>query len=235
MELSIIIPAFKSKEILFEQLPVLLKWIALWKYKTEVIVVVDGEGVNDYANILRHPSLIITGYDVNKGKGYAIKHGFKLSSAPIIIFTDADIPFREESILKMVNTLYSNKEKALWVIGDRSLPGSVYFDHIPLIRKAGSNFFLLIIKLTLGTGFEDTQCGLKGFTRKAGEEVFEKSVVNRFAFDFECLYIANHLKIKVIKTPVVLRNQSASTVRVYRDGVKLLKDVIKVVFFYKYD
>lgn len=235
MDLSIIIPAFKSKEILFQQLPILLKWIPLWKYATEVIVVVDGEDVNDYKEKLNHPSLIITGYEVNKGKGFAIKHGFTLSTASVIIFTDADIPFSEKSMLEMANRLHQNTKKALWVIGDRTLPGSVYFDHIPWIRKAGSNFFLLIIKLTLGQGFEDTQCGLKGFTRVAGDMVLVKSAINRFAFDFECLYIANYLKIKVIKIPVVLRNQSASTVRIYRDGVKLLKDVLKVIFFYKYD
>lgn len=123
----------------------------------------------------------------------------------------------------------------MWVIGDRTLPESFYYGHISRIRKWGSNFFLLIIKHTLGKDFADTQCGLKGFTRIAGDRVFSKSKVNRFAFDYECLFIARRLRIKVIKMPVKLRNQSESTVKIYRDGIKLLKDILKVIFVYKYE
>ena len=93
----------------------------------------------------------------------------------------------------------------------------------------------MIIKHTLGKDFADTQCGLKGFTREAGEMVLSKSFVNRFAFDFECLFIARHHKIDIIKVPVNLRNQSASTVSIFRDGWKALKDVFKIIFLHNYD
>lgn len=135
----------------------------------------------------------------------------------------------------MFETLQKNKEENIWVIGDRTLPGSVYFNNIPVLRKMGSDFFLMIIKHTLGDKFADTQCGLKGFTRNAGEIIFARSKINRFAFDFECLFIARKYKMNVVKIPVVLRNQSPSTVRVVRDGFKLLKDVLKVIFINKYD
>ena len=183
----------------------------------------------------QYKNVEVVGYPHNKGKGYAIRFGFKKVIAPMVIYTDADIPFSEDSMLLMTNTLKEKIEDNVWVIGDRTLPGSIYFDNIPWLRKAGSDLFLIIIKYTLGTQFADTQCGLKGFTRKAGELVFTKSQIDRFAFDFESLFIARKLKLPVYKIPVQLRNQSPSTVRVFRDGMKLLKDVLKVILINKYD
>lgn len=234
MDLSIIIPAYKSKDIVIEQLPVLKQWLKGWKYKTEIIVVVDGEKVCDYSDVADGDSVVVTGYETNRGKGFAIKYGFKKAKAPLILYTDADVPFSQEDMLRMAGTLEANSHRNVWVIGDRTLPDSKYFEHTLALRKAGSNLLLLIIKHTLGKDFADTQCGLKGFTRGAGECVFSKSLVNRFAFDFECLYIARQKKIDVLKIPVSLRNQSPSTVRLYRDGMRLLKDVLKILFWYRY-
>jgi dolichyl-phosphate beta-glucosyltransferase len=197
--------------------------------------VVDGEDGEAYRKALADVAVIVVGYDKNKGKGYAIRQGFKVSRAPLIIYTDADIPFSESSMLRMVETLKANAGKSICVIGDRTLPGSVYFDDISRVRKAGSDCFLKIIKVTLGKEFADTQCGLKGFTRNAAQLIFPRSVVNRFAFDFECLYIAKQLNLEVIKIPVLLRNQSHSTVNVIRDGWKLMQDVLKVIAVNKYD
>jgi dolichyl-phosphate beta-glucosyltransferase len=235
VDLSIIVPAYKSKTILQQQIPVLLSWVQHWKYTTEIIIVVDGDGVQAYVDALKDLPVTVTGYETNKGKGYAIKHGFQIAQGQLVIFTDADIPFTSESMLLVADTLAAHQPKELWVIGDRTLPGSRYYSHIPAIRKLGSDFFLFVIKHTLGRNYADTQCGLKGFTKQAGELVLKKSHVNRFAFDFECLYIARHLGLHIEKVPVILRNQSPSTVKVYRDGMKLLKDIFYILTRYNYD
>ena len=135
----------------------------------------------------------------------------------------------------MADELTARSGKNAWVIGDRTLPQSTYFEHISRLRKAGSDFFLLLIKYTLGKDFADMQCGLKGFIKVADEIVLHKSRINFFAFDFECLYIAGKSKIDDYKIPVHLRNQAASTVWINRDGWKLLKDVLKIIFCNKYD
>jgi dolichyl-phosphate beta-glucosyltransferase len=234
-DLSIIIPAYRSKQILQEQIPLLLGWITQWPYNTEIIIVVDGDDVNEYAHALQHLPVCVTGYSTNRGKGYAIKFGFENAKGNIVLYTDADVPFTPETMLLVADTLKASQPKEMWVIGDRTLPASKYYSHIPRVRKLGSDFFLFVIKHTLGKNYADTQCGLKGFTRKAGELVFNKSHVNRFAFDFECLYIARHLNLPIEKVPVELRNQSPSTVRIYRDGLKLLKDIFYILARYKYD
>lgn len=235
VDLSIIIPAYNGCQILKDHLPVLLQWTAVWRCTVEVIVVVDGGDINEYRRALGSLPVSVVGYPNNKGKGHAIKHGFLHSSAPLILYTDADIPFSEKNLHDMYDLLQSNASDNVWVIGDRTLPGSTYFDHISPSRKAGSNLFLFIIKHTLGKNFADTQCGLKGFTRQAGKSVFMRSKIDRFAFDFESLYIASKLRMIVHKIPVHLRNQSPSSVRIYRDGWKVLTDVFKVICCHTYE
>lgn len=135
VELSIIVPAYKTKDILKEQLHVLTGWINNWDIETEVIIVVDEEDIDEYKHLEDYPLFKVTGYIPNRGKGYAIKEGFKLSAAPIILYTDADVPFTEESMLRLINEILQHKGEDYWVIGDRTLPGSVYFGEIPWLRK----------------------------------------------------------------------------------------------------
>ena len=48
MDLAVIIPAYKSKQILSVQLPVLMQILDKWALETQVIIVVDGGDVSEY-------------------------------------------------------------------------------------------------------------------------------------------------------------------------------------------
>lgn len=236
MQVSIIIPAYNCLNIVKEQIVVLESWVLNWKFSTEIIIVIDGNfKQEDYSKLSKNTHHIkIVGYRENKGKGFAIKEGFKYSKGAFILYTDADIPFSESSYKNVMEELIK-ANKNTWVIGDRTLPESEYFEKTSWVRKIGSDIFLRIIKWTLGNSIADTQCGLKGFTRESGGLVLNKSFVNRFAFDYECLFIAKQKNIKIKKVPVALRNQSKSSVNVFRDGIKLFIDVFYINFINKYD
>ena len=49
---------------------------------------------------------------------------------------------------------------------------------------------------------KDTQCGFKLFTRRACALIFPFMHVERWAFDVECLYLAERQKIPMIEVPV---------------------------------
>lgn len=235
MLVSIIIPSYKNISVLREQVPVFLSWVKNWDFSIEIIIVIDGKFKDeDYVEFNTLPNISIIGYEKNTGKGYAIKEGFKKAKGLYVLYTDADIPFSEGSYLNLIFELKKAKQN-IWVIGDRTLSESVYFEKISWVRKTGSDIFLKIIKWTLGKKIADTQCGLKGFTRESGGLVLNKSFVNRFAFDYECLFIAKQKNIKIKKVPVALRNQSKSSVNVFRDGIKLFIDVFYINFINKYD
>jgi dolichyl-phosphate beta-glucosyltransferase len=235
MLVSIIIPAYNSSKLLESQLPILKSWILNWDFSVEIMLVIDGNYFEEEFNFIKKDDIVrLVGYEKNRGKGFAIKEGFKHSKGDIIVFTDADLPFTELSYLQIINELIRSNSET-WVIGDRTLPNSQYFEKTTWFRKIGSQVLLVINQITLGNEIADTQCGLKGFTRSSGQRIFSVSKINRFAFDYECLFIAKKLKIQIIKMPVVLRNKAKSSVNIFRDGLKLLADVFSIIFIHKYD
>jgi len=55
----------------------------------------------------------------------------------------------------------------------------------------------------IGAGkIKDTQCGFKLFTRRACSMIFPSLHVERWAFDVECLYLADRQGIPMIEVPV---------------------------------
>jgi len=74
----------------------------------------------------------------------------------------------------------------------------------------------------------DTQCGVKAFSAAAARRIFALAHVDGFAFDVEIFVIAGRAGLSLVEVPVELSNSGASSVRVGRDTVRMLRDVARV-------
>ena len=79
-----------------------------------------------------------------------------------------------------------------------------------------------------GLPYRDTQCGFKLMDRARVLPLFEKMVVDRFAFDIELLYLATRFGLSVREIPVVWRNVLNSRVNMVTDPLNMLWDVARV-------
>jgi dolichyl-phosphate beta-glucosyltransferase len=224
---SFIIPAYKSASTLENNLPYLLDFIKEKNWNAEVIVVDDGSQDNgathDVANRL---GVFYYNYTRNKGKGYAVRYGMQRANGKYRIFTDVDIPFEKEGMAQFLH--YLDFKEFDVVVGDRTLPQSSYFTEISTIRKFGSNIFSFIVGRFVAGGHFDTQCGMKGFSAKAAEDLFSVGKLNGFAFDVELLYISLKRNYDIKRLPVVLRCQEGSSVNVLKHGTKMLVDLFQI-------
>ena len=73
----------------------------------------------------------------------------------------------------------------------------------------------------------DTQCGFKGFTKKAAEELFSRATIERWAFDVEILVLARKLRFRIQEIPVRWVNDPNSKVKL-SGMVKMLFEVLKI-------
>lgn len=80
----------------------------------------------------------------------------------------------------------------------------------------------------LGLPFPDLQCGMKVFEGDIGRELFRAQRLNGFAFDAEVLALAVRWGLRVEEVTVTVRPQTTSTVRVVRDGWRMLADLARV-------
>jgi hypothetical protein len=96
------------------------------------------------------------------------------------------------------------------------------------LRDLGSKAINVLTRGALLSRPRDTQCGLKGFRADVAKEIFALTRIDRFAFDIEVLHIAELHGRSVVEVPVELRSVGGSTVRVVRDGLRLLRDVRRI-------
>ncbi|HEU4719260.1 MAG TPA: glycosyltransferase [Bacteroidia bacterium] len=228
MKLSIILPSYKSGETLGRQLPPLKKWLEEKNISHEIIVVDDGSGDNgETKQAAEENGCVYILHEVNRGKGAAVRTGMLVAKGDFRIFTDADIPFEYESFGLFLHYL-EDKEFDL-AVGDRTLPESKYFSEIKGSRRAGSSIFTFFVGRFVTTGLFDTQCGLKGFSAKAAEDLFSVARLDGFAFDVELLYIALKRNYDIKRLPVSFRSShDHSSVSLMRHAPGMIMDLFRI-------
>lgn len=144
-----------------------IKFITLVKtifneYRCQILVVDDGSG-EKYQDIFLEAKLlgcIVLSYPINKGKGFALKTGFKYildnNITESIICADCDGQHTLSDILKVEVALQGEKNSI--VLGARNFIGNV-----PFRSLFGNKITKGVFLLSTGIKINDTQTGLRGF------------------------------------------------------------------------
>lgn len=228
-KVGIIIPVYNNLHILKKEHQFLNQAIdRCHDVNIEVLLANDGsqnnQKIEQFAKENNYTYLLIS---PNKGKGNAIREAAKKIQASKFMFTDADIPFDVNTMVNMILVLA--KQDSSFIIGDRSLDESIYFNEISAKRSFLSKIFTFFVNKFISYGLNDTQCGLKGFETNLFNKISGKTITNRFTFDAELIHIAKKNKIPIKRIPVKLRNnQNESSVRLVSDSFIMLMDLIKI-------
>ena len=227
--LSIIIPAYKEEKRIGKTLIEIDKYLSSQSYGYEIIVVCDGSP-DQTAEVVRGMSSKISNLRLidnkeNHGKGYVVRQGLKEAKGEYRVFTDADNSTSIDQVEKLFPEFKNGYEV---VIGSRDIEGAIISVSQPWWRIMLGNVFNLMVQTISGLwGIWDTQCGFKGFTEKAVQEILPKCLVNRFSFDVEILVIAKKMGYKVKEIPIVWANDENSTVG-FKSMIKMLIDIVKI-------
>ena len=169
-----------------------------------VIVVNDGSlnGVTDeiVAELTTEmPEIKVIEYPKNMGKGYAVRKGIGSSEAELHIYTDVDVPYVEESIIRFYEVLAQDECDV--VVASR---GDSYYDSLSGFRRILSKSLRWLNGLLFGLKIKDTQGGLKGMNA-AGREVFLQTKVDRYLFDLEFIQKASKAGLRMMAMDVQLK------------------------------
>ena len=209
--LSVVIPAYREAKNIANNLRTLLKELDGLGINYEVIVVSDGNTDDTVGEAERVVSarVKVVQYNVNMGKGYALRCGVSRSSGELVTFIDADMELDPRYIGPFIAVIEGFDCDA--VIGSKRHPLSRV--HYPVFRRIQSFAYQLVIRVLFGLNLRDTQTGLKVFRRQVLADVLPLLAVKRFAFDLELLVVARTLGYrKVMEAPVNLDYRFESTV-----------------------
>jgi len=218
LSLSIIVPARNEAatiEKIVQELPVLGSF-------TEIIFVEGNSVDHTFAEIVR----VAEKYEATKkikyvqqdrkGKGDAVRKGFDLASGDILTIYDADMTVPPQEIKKFYQAIVENK--ADFINGSR-LIYPMEKESMRVLNFLGNKFFSLAFTWILGQPIKDTLCGTKMLWRKDYENIKKtRSFFGDFDpfGDFDLLFGAAKLNLKIIDLPVHYRERVHGTTNISR-------------------
>ena len=165
-------------------------------------------------------------YEKNRGKGFAVKTGLLAANADIALFSDADLSTPIEEMSKLVEPIRSGECDVAF--GSRALDRSLIGTHQPWRREQGGRVMNFIIRTMSGLPFADTQCGFKAFDLVKFRPLLDVVKIDRFGFDVEFLFVANHHKLRLKEIPVRWNDVEGSKVSVFRDTRRMISELSQI-------
>ncbi len=228
MKVSLCIPMYNESSIINDTLKTVSEYMKNTFEDYEVIFCDDGSRDNCRAAVenFSDPNILAVGYENNRGKGCAIRHGVMSASGDVIIFTDCDLAYGLE-VVKTAADIFASDDSIDMVIGSRNLSGDGYEGYTP-IRKIASKIYIRCLSLIGGFNLSDSQCGFKGFRRDMAKKIFSECEVDGFAFDFEVIIKGVNFGAKIKEMPVKIINHRESKIHVFSDSIKMLRDAYQI-------
>ena len=220
--ITIIIPALNEAE----NLPHVLPMISDLPEITELILV-DGSSTDDTVKIAQKllPGIKVIFQD-GKGKGNAMKYGWKHASGDIVVTLDADGSINPQEIPQLIEPLLRGYH---FTKGSRFLPGGGTVD-MPLHRRVGNWVFTTMANILFGTKYTDLVYGFHAFWREILENIDITS--DSFAIDTELYIKVKKAGLKVAEVPSfeAKRIYGSGNLRSLKDGWRILKTILKERF-----
>lgn len=225
MKLSVIVPAYNEAHRIrwcVESIDTAIDDLGI---DHETIVVDDGstDGTYEIAQLLSEKfgedAMRVVRQSPNKGKGQALREGFKSSTGDAILFMDVDMM----PMLAMAGSfLQKMGAGADAVVASKRHPDAQI--KYPLFRRFASRCFNLLVRAVFSLPLTDTQAGFKLFKRKVLEKVIPKLKIKRFAFDVELMANVSNQGYTIADGPLIYyhREERMGIRHIFRMAIDLL-------------
>jgi len=228
--LSFVIPAYNEAARLGNTLTAAVNYLRQSWPDAELIVVDDGS-TDHTANLAREVfeqnaaglRTSVISYKSNLGKGRAVRLGLLAARSDVALFSDADLSTPITEAPKLVDPIINGQFDVTF--GSRALDRKLIGVHQPWRREQGGRVFNLVVRLTTGLPFWDTQCGFKAFRMSVCRPLVEAATVDRFGFDVELLYLAFRAGLRLKEVPVRWDHNEGSTVSLASDSFRMVSEV----------
>ncbi|OWK43698.1 glycosyl transferase, family 2 [Fimbriiglobus ruber] len=172
----------------------------------------------------------VVGYAPNRGKGYAVRYGLLAARGRWRVFTDVDLAYRFEDVVRLADELRAGADVA---IASREHPDSVIQlppRHLAYAyrRRLQSKVFGKVARTILPLTQLDTQAGLKGMSASVAEQLLPSLTCSGFGFDCELLTACARYNIAVTEVPVCVRYEDTASTTGMGSTVRMLREIWQI-------
>ena len=231
IEWSIVIPAYNEAARIAPYLRSITSYLRDRGQPYEILVVDDGSTDATVSIVTAlassDPTIRLLRAPQRQGKGAAVRRGMHAAAGRLQLFADADGATPIQELARLEQALAQGADLA---IGSRALASRLpdYAVHARFVRTISGNLFNFIVRQCGLRGITDTQCGFKLFRRPVAIDLFGVSSIDGYGFDLELLYVAQQRGYNVAEVPVNWSDQPGSKVRVFRDGLAMLRELARI-------
>ncbi|MCY0899199.1 MAG: bifunctional glycosyltransferase family 2/GtrA family protein [Firmicutes bacterium] len=196
---SIVIPAHNEAGRIGHAIQAVLEQWAEAVDAVEVIVVDDGstDGTVMEATVFaqRQPDRVrVISLSQNRGKGYALRCGFRESRGAVVGFIDADLEYPATALPHMVAAVEPTQRACAVAVR--------VSDHRRWHERWTSHLARTLARFLLRLPVRDTQAGLKVFPGWFARNVLAHAHEDGWLFDVELLLAATTARLTILEIPV---------------------------------
>jgi len=210
--LSVIMPVYNEAATVAEIVRRVLQ-----QAPVQELIIVDDCSSDTTLEVLRRLAagedrIRLFNHDVNRGKGAALRTGFKEARADVVIIQDADLEYDPSEYGKLLTPILRGQADVVY--GSRFL-GSEAHRVLYYWHSVGNYFLTQLSNMTTNLSLTDMETGFKAFRREVIQKINLEE--NRFGFEPE-------VTAKLAKFKPTLRIYEVAVSyygRTYEDGKKI--------------
>ena len=225
-KLSIVIPVY-NECVLAPQLLDRVEKVALPGGMTREIILIDDcstDGTREWLSGLAatRPDLRVVLHETNRGKGAALRTGFKAATGNIVIVQDADLEYDPREYPTLLEPLLDGRADV--VFGTRFLGHThrvLYYWH-----SVGNWGLTTLSNMLSNVNLSDMECCYKLFRREVLEQIDIKE--DRFGFEPEVTAKVAKLGCRIYEVPVSYSGRTYAEGKKinWRDGFSALRCIL---------
>lgn len=224
--LSVVIPAYNEINTIEE----ILKRVEATGVVKQIVVVDDGstDGTREFLEKKRDNGLYtIHFHEKNGGKGAAVRTGFSLVNADIVLVQDADLEYNPKDFPILLEPILDGRADV--VFGSRFLGGPhrvLFFRHY-----IANKVLTFLSNLFTNLNLTDMEVGYKVFTKEVLDGIEIESA--RFNFEPEITAKVAKKKVRVYEVPISYAGRTYEEGKKIgvMDGFEALWTIVKYSFF----
>jgi glycosyltransferase involved in cell wall biosynthesis len=225
----VVIPVYNEEKALASSVQALTEYLRGHDRYEWNIVIADNNSQDRSGEIgreleMRYPHVQYL-YIPRKGRGIALRTAWEQTDCDFVSYMDVDLSTGLDALIHAVDVLSEGEDI---VVGNRLDKGSDV--RRCLKREFVSRSYNLVIRLSLGTHFNDAHCGFKTGRREVVQKILPYIVDNEWFFDTEMLFYAEKLGFRIREIPVVWKEDLDTKAKIFKDAYDDLRGLYRLRF-----